>query len=270
MPVVMVSSLTEHGADVTLRALELGAVDFVKKPALDVSTGLQDYAAEIVHKVKIASRARVRALVTERRSGAESAAMHLARRRTSDKIIAIGASTGGTEAIREILQMLPVDSPAVLIAQHIPAAFSGRFAERLNSLCALNVSEAQDGVQLLRSHAYVAPGNAHLTLHRDGARYSARLSDAAPVNLHRPSVDVMFDSIANNCGPNAIGVILTGMGNDGARGLKRMHSAGAHTIAQDENSSVIWGMPGEAVKLGAASDIVPLHKIAAALNQSLR
>ena len=265
LPVVMVSSLTKSGADTTLRALEIGAVDYVQKPAVDVSSGLKNYAQELIGKVKTAARARVRPADNPHQTASRRANVRPAPIKTTDKIIAIGASTGGTEAIREILEVLPADFPAVVIAQHIPVAFSQRFANRLNSLCSLKVGEALDGEQILPGHAYVAPGNAHFVVERDGARYVSKLSTAAPVNQHRPSVDVLFDSVACNCGPNAVGVILTGMGCDGAKGLKRMRSAGAHTIAQDEKSSVVWGMPGEAVKIGAVNDVVPLQKIAMAL-----
>ena len=183
--------------------------------------------------------------------------------RTTERIVAIGASTGGTEAIREVLEVLPADAPAIVISQHIPAAFSGPFAARMNTVSPMAVCEAQDGQYILPGHVYIAPGDRHLLVERDGARYRCRLSDGPHVNRHRPSVDVMFRSVAQNVGPNAIGVILTGMGDDGARGLKEMLDAGAPTIAQDEPSSVVWGMPGSAVKLGAARSVLPLHRIAA-------
>ncbi|MCB1770812.1 MAG: chemotaxis response regulator protein-glutamate methylesterase [Candidatus Competibacteraceae bacterium] len=281
MPVVMVSSLTENGAAVTLQALELGAVDFVTKPKVDVAHALDDYALEIREKVRMAARAKVR----ERRSApVESAApSQLAaapekysadvimqrdsqKRRnfkTTDCIIAIGASTGGTEAIKEVLIRLPQQCPGVVITQHIPEAFSGPFARRMDSVSALSVCEAQDGQQVMPGHAYIAPGDRHLVLFRDGARYVCRLSDGPPVNRHRPSVDVLFRSVATHASLNAIGVILTGMGDDGAQGLKEMHEAGAPTIAQDEQTSVVWGMPGQAVKLGGVDKIMPLEAIPA-------
>ena len=279
MPVVMVSSLTEHGADVTLRALELGAVDFVAKPKVDVAGTLSDYADEITAKVKMAARARVTARPSAPQprpvqavapkysadavlpAGAASKAVL----RTTEKVIAIGASTGGTEALRELISALPPHAPAIVISQHIPAAFSGPFAERLNRASAMAVCEAQNGQYVLPGHVYVAPGDRHLIIERDGARYRCKLSDGPHVNRHRPSVDVMFRSVAQNLGPNAIGVILTGMGDDGARGLKEMRDAGAQTIAQDEQTSVVWGMPGSAVKLGAAEQVLPLHQIPAQL-----
>jgi two-component system chemotaxis response regulator CheB len=181
--------------------------------------------------------------------------------RTTERIIAIGASTGGTEAIREVLAELPADAPAVVISQHIPAAFSKPFADRMNRSSAMAVCEAQDGQYILPGHVYIAPGDRHLVVERDGARYRCMLSDGPHVNRHRPSVDVMFRSMAQNVGPNAIGVILTGMGDDGARGMKEMLEAGASTVAQDEASSVVWGMPGMAVKLGGAQHVMPLHRI---------
>ena len=273
MPVVMISSLTEQGADTTLPALELGAVDFIAKPKLDISAGLRDYAEQIVAKIRLAARARVQPLSALPRPVAErySADMVLpgtAPRRpfkTTDKVIGIGASTGGTEAIKELISILPVDMPAVVISQHIPAAFSSPFARRLDGASAMTVREAKDGQQLLAGSVYIAPGDRHLLIERDGAHYRCRLSDGVPVNRHRPSVDVMFRSLALNAGPNALGVMLTGMGADGAEGMGEMHRAGAHTIAQDEKSSVVWGMPGEAVKRGYVDDVLALGKIAGRL-----
>jgi two-component system chemotaxis response regulator CheB len=277
MPVVMVSSLTQHGAEVTLRALELGAIDFVAKPKVDVAGSLIEYSDEIIFKVKGAARARVPARAHGHGHGTGATTMMVAPKfsadavlpqtgarrmlRTTERIIAVGASTGGTEALRELLEALPPDAPAIVISQHIPAAFSGPFAERLNRTSAMAVSQAEDGQYLLPGHAYVAPGDRHLVVTRDGTRYRCQLNDGTPVNRHRPSVDVMFRSVAQNVGPNAIGVLLTGMGDDGAKGMKEMHDAGAHTIAQDEASSVVWGMPGSAVKLGAADHVLPLRGI---------
>jgi two-component system chemotaxis response regulator CheB len=276
MPVVMVSSLTEKGADVTLQALEFGAVDFVTKPKVDLAHTLDEYAAEIRAKVRMAAGARVRAL--ERSSVASTLGMVpklsadavLAKTgprhfRTTDRLIAIGASTGGTEAIKEVLLDMPADAPGIVISQHIPETFSGPFARRMNGISAMTVYEAQDGQQILPGHVYIAPGSHHLLVVRDGARFVCRLSDGPPVNRHRPSVDVMFRSVAQNVGSNAIGVILTGMGADGAEGLKEMREAGSVTIAQDETTSVVWGMPGEAVKRGAAEHVLALDKVAARL-----
>jgi two-component system chemotaxis response regulator CheB len=185
--------------------------------------------------------------------------------RTTDTIIAIGASTGGTEAIKVVLESMPADAPGIVIAQHIPEAFSGPFAERMNRTSAMTVIEARDGQQIIPGHVYIAPGSHHLLVERDGARYVCRLSDGEPVNRHRPSVDVLFRSVAQNAGKNAIGVILTGMGADGAKGLKEIQDTGAKTIAQDEASSVVWGMPGEAVKMGAADQILSLERVAPAV-----
>ncbi|HEB58128.1 MAG TPA: chemotaxis response regulator protein-glutamate methylesterase [Gammaproteobacteria bacterium] len=273
MPVVMISSLTEKGADITLEALELGAVDFVEKPKLDVKHGLEDYSAEIIAKVRGAAGARVRAL-SDRAPVAQGDIApklsadavlqkgHSPRRfRTTDRIIAIGASTGGTEAIREVLVHMPPDSPGIVITQHIPAAFSGPFARRMDGCSPMTVDEASDGQQIVPGHVYIAPGDQHLIVERDGARYICRLNDGPPVNRHKPSVDVLFRSVAQNVGPNAVGVILTGMGDDGAAGLKELQEAGAPTLAQDEATSVVWGMPGEAVKLGAADKVLPLGQV---------
>ena len=276
MPVVMVSSLTERGAETTFKALELGAVDFVSKPKVDVAGTLEDFGEEILSKIRMAAGARVVA-----RSGGIApvapkhsadaiipAAMGAATKkmlRTTDRIIAVGASTGGTEAIREFLMGMPADSPAIVIAQHIPAAFSAPFTRRMDTLCAMSVCEPHDGQYIMPGHVYIAPGGKHLLVERDGARYLCRLNDGPPVNRHCPSVDVLFRSVAQKVGPNAVGVILTGMGDDGARGLKEMRDAGAPTIAQDEATSVVWGMPGAAVKLGAVGEILPLNKVADAV-----
>ena len=276
MPVVMVSSLTERGADVTLDALALGAVDYLSKPKIDLAATLKDYADELIEKIRIAARASVRALDARqppRPAGAvgpaHSADAVLPKTpprnrplRTTDRVIAIGASTGGTEAIKEVLMRLPPDCPGVVIAQHIPKAFSTPFARRMNDCCPMSVCEAQDGQHVLAGHAYIAPGDRHLMLVRDGARYVCRLDDGVPVNRHKPSVDVLFRSVAQNAGRNAIGVLLTGMGKDGSRGLKEMLDSGSRTIAQDEATSVVWGMPGEAVALGAAEHVMALESVA--------
>ncbi len=270
MPVVMISSLTERGADATLQALALGAVDFVAKPKLDVAGGLQGYAEEIVTKVKAAARARIRPLARPAtpRAALESAAPALPttlRFRTTDRLIAIGASAGGTEAIRVVLEQMPADAPAIVLTQHIPAGFSRAFAERLDRHSAMAVREASEGEAILPGHAYLPPGGKHMTVVRDGARWRCRIDDGPPVNRHKPAVDVLFRSVARNAGGNAVGAILTGMGDDGARGLLEMAQAGAPTLAQDEASSVVWGMPGAAVKLGAAKEVLPLDRIAARL-----
>jgi two-component system chemotaxis response regulator CheB len=273
MPVIMVSSLTERGADVTLDALALGAVDYLSKPKVDLAATLKDYGEELIEKIRIASQASVRALDPRRAAMISARPAHntdavLAKApppkqlRTTDRIIAIGASTGGTEAIKEVLMRLPPDTPGVVIAQHIPKAFSGPFAKRMNDCCHVTVYEAEDGQQVLAGHAYIAPGDQHLMVVRDGTRYVCRLDDGVPVNRHKPSVDVLFRSVAQNAGRNAIGVLLTGMGKDGARGMKEMLDAGSHTIAQDEATSVVWGMPGEAVSLGAAQHVLALETVA--------
>ncbi len=266
MPVIMVSSLTERGAEVTLDALAIGAVDYLSKPKIDLAATLGDYKHEIIGKVKAAATARLRPPPV---SVAATADAVLAKQtpqrqlRTTERIIAIGASTGGTEAIKDVLINLPPDTPGILITQHIPKLFSGAFARRMDSVCQLSVCEAEDGQQVLRGHAYIAPGDKHLLLVRDGARYVCRLDDGAPVNRHKPSVDVLFRSVAQQAGRNAIGVILTGMGKDGAVGLQEMREAGSRTIAQDEATSIVWGMPGEAVAIGAAETVIPLDEISA-------
>lgn len=281
MPVVMVSTMTEQGAEVTLEALELGAVDYVTKPNLDVVESMGDYATEIIEKVKIASKAKVRSIedrptpdkvepklsadaIIEKQEGGKS---HL---KTTEKIIAIGASTGGTEAIREVLERMPAGSPGIVITQHIPAAFSTSFAKRMDSVSALTVVEASDGDQIIPGHAFIAPGDRHMMVERSGARYYCRLNDGPPVNRHIPSVDVLFRSVAQNVGPNAIGVMLTGMGADGAKGMMEMKKNGATNLAQDEKTSVVWGMPGEAVKIGAIDKELPLEKIAGKLISLVR
>lgn len=284
MPVIMISSLTEEGAEITLEALAAGAIDFISKPKVDVAGTLKDYAEDILNKIK--SAARVKVVARDSRPSAKkidakntennanysfdekyTATVILQRPaqikslKTTEKIIAIGASTGGTEAIKEILVQLRPDNPAILIAQHIPPVFSSAFARRMNQCSAMTVLEAEDGQHILPGHVYIAPGDKHLLLTRDGARYRCKLSDGPPVNRHKPSVDVLFRSVAQNAGKNAIGIILTGMGADGARGLNEMREAKAITIAQDEKSSVVWGMPGEAVKIGAAQKVISLEKI---------
>jgi two-component system chemotaxis response regulator CheB len=261
MPVVMVSSLTEDKAEITMAALEAGAVDYVSKPKVGVSEGLNAMAEELCTKVKVAARARVRYRERPLANDGKvvAAAVNL---KTTDRVIAIGASTGGTEAIADVLSALPPDSPAVLIAQHIPALFSGRFAQRLNGISPLSVSEAKDGEAVLIGHAYLAPGDRHLRLVRSGAKYYCQVSNDEPVNRHRPSVDVLFRSVADQARANAVGVLLTGMGADGADGMLLMRQAGASTLAQDRETSVVWGMPGEAVKRGAAEEVLPLDRIA--------
>jgi two-component system chemotaxis response regulator CheB len=276
MPVVMCSSLTQRGADVTLAALELGAIDFVAKPRVDVAHGLEEYADEIIKKVHVASMARVRPLGYRSEAMTASAIQRRAAvpgllYKTSDQIFAIGASTGGTEAIRLVLAAMPANAPGIVITQHIPRAFSGQFAARMDACSQMSVKQAEDGDLIQPGHAYIAPGDQHLLVVRDGSRYRCRLSDAAPVNHHRPSVDVLFQSVAEYVGPNAVGVILTGMGADGSKGLKLMRERGALTLAQDEKTSVVWGMPGASVAIDAVDRVLPIDEIANALlshNQS--
>ncbi|MDO1530408.1 chemotaxis response regulator protein-glutamate methylesterase [Fulvimonas sp. R45] len=273
MPVVMVSSLTRQGAEVTLRALELGAVDFFAKPASDLADSLAAGAAEICAKVKAAARARPRPRATVRRLEVAprlSADAVLPRSQTpgtrgGSPIIALGASTGGTEAIRAVLEAMPPDAPPIVVTQHIPAAFSGPFAARMDHCSAMRVCEARDGQPIQPGHAYIAPGSQHLLVMWDGARHVCRLHDGPQVNRHKPSVDVLFRSTAASVGAATVAALLTGMGDDGARGLLELRQAGARTLVQDEESSVVWGMPGAAWKLGAAEEALPLERIAARL-----
>jgi two-component system chemotaxis response regulator CheB len=273
MPVVMVSSLTERGAEVTLRALEIGAVDFFTKPSSDLANCFAESAQEICAKVKLAARTRPRPYTQVQKVEVPprlSADAVLPRSqspgtRGSQRIIAIGASTGGTEAIRVVLEAMPPDAPPIVITQHIPAAFSGPFAARMNNCSAMRVCEARDGQPIQPGHVYIAPGGEHLLVMWDGAKHVCRLHDGPQVNRHKPSVDVLFRSTAASIGAAAIGVLLTGMGDDGARGLLEMRESGAPTVVQDEASSVVWGMPGAAWKLGAADEKLPLEDIAARL-----
>jgi two-component system chemotaxis response regulator CheB len=275
MPVIMISTLTEKGAEVTLKALELGAVDYVAKPKMGVSKGMHELAHEICEKIRIASQARVfrRAAPVASETAAniaKSPANINFSRHSTEKIIAIGASTGGTEAIREILMQFPADSPGVVITQHMPQGFTASFAKRLDGLCKIRVKEAQQGERILPGHAYIAPGGMHLAVRRSGANYLAEVSDDEPVNRHKPSVEVLFQSVAKNVGPNALGVMLTGMGKDGASAMLEMRKAGAYNFAQDEASCVVFGMPKEAIAVGAIDEVLPLTKISSALMQRIR
>ena len=270
MPVVMVSSLTHRGADVALEALGQGAVDYVGKPDVSSDNSLADYSEEIISKIKMAASINQTPCTTARQSGVHTytsnkQASALLKRNNGQVIVVIGASTGGTEAIKEIIIRLQPASYSVIVVQHIPSAFSTAFAERINKISSLEVCEASDNQKILPGHVYVAPGDKHLKIVRDGSAgsYYCKLDDSAPVNRHKPSVDVLFRSVSASAGSNAIGILLTGMGSDGALGLKEIRDTGAITIAQDEQSSVVWGMPGEAVKLQAADFILPLDKIAA-------
>lgn len=264
MPVVMISTLTEQNSEVTLRALELGAVDFITKPKIGISQGLSEYAEEIADKIRTAAKAVVKPRVKTITNDTLDHVLPMAAapRISTEKIIMIGASTGGTEAIKDVLVQLPENCPGILIAQHMPPGFTLSFANRLNSLCRITVKEAEHGELVKPGHAYIAPGHSHLLLQRRGAQYFTELSQEAPVNRHRPSVDVLFRSAANRAGANAFGVILTGMGKDGALGLLDMKRAGAYTIAQNEETCVVFGMPREAIAVGAADEIIPLNDIA--------
>lgn len=276
MPVVMVSTLTERGAEVTLKALELGAVDFVAKPKIGVADGLRLLADEITDKVRIAAKARVSKLVAP--PPAAAAAADAARpvlpasigRLSTEKLIFIGASTGGTEATKEVLMALPPDSPAVVITQHMPPGFTKSYAARLDGLCRIRVAEARDGERILPGHAYIAPGGLHLSVERSGANYIARVQDGEPVNRHKPSVEVLFKSAARVAGPNAVAIMLTGMGADGAKAMREMRDAGAYCVAQDEASCVVFGMPREAIAAGAVHEVLPLKEIAPHLIEHLK
>lgn len=259
MPVVMVSSLTERGSEVTLRALELGAVDFVTKPKLGLRDGLMEYSDLIADKIRAAAASRPRQLQVQRPRPRMLTARPFS---TTERLVMIGASTGGTEAIRQVLEPLPPNSPAIMITQHMPAGFTRSFVQRLDNLCAVQVHEAEDGQRVLPGHVYLAPGGvAHMKLARSGANYVVQLDSSEPVNRHRPSVDVLFHSAAEVAGRNAVGVLLTGMGKDGAQGMLAMKQAGAITFAQDEASCVVFGMPREALHIGAADEAVPLSEI---------
>ena len=270
MPVVMVSTLTERGADVTLRALELGAIDFVAKPKIGVADGLRLLAEDITDKVRVASKAHIRKLQVQAPAAGDAAGASAAAparpvsalgRLSTEKIIFIGASTGGTEATKEVLVNLPPDCPALMITQHMPPGFTRSYAARLDGLCRIRVKEAVHGERVLPGHAYIAPGDMHLSLGRSGANYVTELDQGPPVNRHRPAVDVLFRSAARNAGANALGVILTGMGKDGAVGMLEMRNAGAYNVAQDEASCVVYGMPKEAVAHGGVHEVLPLSQI---------
>jgi len=270
MPVVMVSSLTERSSAITLQALELGAFDFVTKPKIDIRNGLQEYADELTDKIRGAAKARlvrppargsIQSPVQQKNTADVVLAAEHHSFATTEKIILLGASTGGTEALKTVLVDMPPDSPAILITQHMPEAFTKTFAKRLDGICSIAVKEAEHGERVLPGHAYLAPGNRHLLLKRSGANYMIELSDGPPVSRHRPSVDVLFRSAANCAGKNAIGIIMTGMGDDGAAGMLEMHQAGAHTVAQDEESCVVFGMPREAIARGGVDEIAPLREI---------
>ncbi len=268
MPVVMVSTLTKKGASVTLDALEVGAVECIHKPEGNAITAMDAYAIEIISKVKTASKANVKAyhpdvinpepkLVTNSLSSTRSLF-------ESNNLIAIGASTGGTEALKQLLAPFPKTSPPIVITQHIPAAFSKSFSDRLNAICKVTVHQAEQGQEVMSGNIYIAPGDKHLTVKKIDGKLTCHLDDGPPVNCHKPSVDKLFESVLTAVGSKSLGIMLTGMGDDGAREMKQLHDAGAYTIAQDEESSVVWGMPGQAVKRGAVDKVLPLSQIAEA------
>lgn len=266
MPVVMVSTLTAQGAEVTLRALELGAVDFVAKPRIGLASGLKELGGEIVEKIRVAAVAKFRKPAPAP-AGATPAAPRagMLGRVSTEKLVCIGASTGGTEAIREILVAMPADAPGIVITQHMPPGFTTSFAARLNGLCRITVKEAQHGERILPGHAYIAPGGRQFAIERSGANYMAVVDDAPPVNRHKPSVEVLFLSAAAAVGRNAYGIMLTGMGNDGARAMRELRDKGSYNYAQDEASCVVFGMPKEAIAHGAVDEVLPLSQIAPAL-----
>ncbi len=263
LPVLMVSSLTERGKQITVEALEAGAVDFVTKPSSNVNRDLHRMISELQYKIKAVSKANVSSWKNAKfkpRKIKSNAIAALAQ--STDKVIAIGASTGGTEALKLIIQHLPADTPGVVIVQHMPPGFTGMFAERLNQQSSLNVKEAKTGDRVMQGTVLVAPGGFHMTVIRSGGQYRVDISEGEKVCGHRPSVEMLFKSVAKSVGSNALGVILTGMGHDGADGLLEIRKAGALTIAQDEKTSVVFGMPKVAIEKGAACDVVPIDRIA--------
>lgn len=272
MPVVMISTLTERGAEVTMRALELGAVDFVAKPRIGLVDGINELASQIVDKIRVAAQAHVKRSVAPPSSTSTSTASANGTphnpsigRISTEKLICIGASTGGTEAIKEILIRMPADSPGIVITQHMPPGFTTSFAARLNGLCQISVKEASHGERILPGHAYIAPGGKQFRLDKSGANYICVVEDGELVNRHKPSVEVLFKSAARLVGRNAFGIMLTGMGNDGAKAMKEMRDAGSYNYVQDEASCVVFGMPREAILHGAADEVLPLVAIAPAL-----
>lgn len=263
-PVVMISTLTEKGAAITLEALTIGAVDFVPKPKVDVANTLNNYAEEIIGKVKMAARANVANAFNRILKPTVKTIADTPRKLpfNSNKIIALGASTGGTEAIKVVVKDLPTNTPPVVITQHLPAAFSESFVRHIDLASPMTALIPKNGQIVENGHIYLAPGDRHMEIAREGSRYVIKLLDTEPVNRHKPAVDVMFRSVVRSAGANAIAVLLTGMGADGAAGMKEMHDAGAKTVIQDEQTSVVWGMPGSAFKLGCADYVLPLDEVA--------
>lgn len=264
-PVLMISTLTEQGADATIKSLELGAIDFIPKPKLNVARGLGEYQQEIITKIKIAATSKPK----QRTEGLSRVKAIPLNYKGTETIVGIGASTGGTEAIRQVLQQLSPAFPATIVTQHMPPTFTKSFAARLNALCDMRVKEAEDGERILPGSAYIAPGDKHLTIVKSGADYRIRLDDGPLVSGHKPSVDVMFNSLAKVVGSNTIATILTGMGKDGAQGMVNLKAQGAITMAQDEKSCVVYGMPKAAVDMGGTDTIVPLEKMSQALTKAV-
>jgi two-component system chemotaxis response regulator CheB len=268
MPVVVVSSLTPRNSEAAIRALSLGAVEVISKPGSAYS--VPDVGRQLVRAIRAAavadlSRFAAASAATPTPTPAAEPASILAQIRTTHHVVAIGASTGGTQAIEAVLTRFPANAPGTVMVQHMPEGFTSSFASRLNQLCAMEVREARDGDAVTPGLALLAPGNRHMVLERSGARYQVRIKDGPPVHYQRPAVDVLFQSVARCAGKNATGVLLTGMGADGAKGLLLMRESGAHTVAQDEKSCVVFGMPGEAIRLGAAVEVLPLPRIAQAV-----
>lgn len=273
MPVVMVSAMTQKGAATTMAALDAGAVEIVAKPPIDQRVGVREIQQEVVDKVKAASKAKmgIYAAQINRKLDTTVIKTSSSMLKTTDKIIAIGSSTGGTEALKEVLVRLPTSTPGMVIVQHMPEGFTAAFSERLNGLCQIQVKEAADGDTVFPGRALIAPGNKQMIFRRSGAKYHVEVKDGPQVMRHRPSVEVLFQSVAKFAGANAVGVMLTGMGNDGSTGMLEMKKAGAYNIAQDEASCVVFGMPKEAIKLGAVDQVLHLDKIPQAmLDASMR
>ncbi|MDW7691682.1 chemotaxis response regulator protein-glutamate methylesterase [Flammeovirgaceae bacterium SG7u.111] len=275
IPVVIISSLTEKNSLTALKALELGAVEVIQKPTIKaISDPKNNSRLHLIDIVKASAEAKIKkakkSFPIKKDTSAHPAIEHISTNqssmiKTTEKVVVIGASTGGTEALKEILTTLPYDTPAIAIVQHMPEIFTKSFADRLNDICNIKVKEAENGDTLLRGQALIAPGNKHMLIKRSGAKYFVQLSDDEPVNRHRPSVDVLFNSAARYVGQNCIGIILTGMGKDGAKGLLTLKNSGSDTIAQDEASSVVFGMPKEAIRINAAKKVIPLKNISNAI-----
>lgn len=268
IPVVICSTLTTQGAETTIKALEYGAVDIIQKPKVGTKQFLEESRVRICDAVKAAAQARMRPLssmVQAKKKMTADAVLpppgNRAMAKTTERVVVVGASTGGTEALRIFLEAMPLDCPALAVVQHMPENFTAAFAARLDTICKISVKEARDGDTMLRGHALIAPGNKHMMLKRSGARYFVQVKDGPLVSRHRPSVDVLFRSSARYAGGNSIGVIMTGMGADGARGMKEMHDTGAYCVAQDEESCVVFGMPNEAIKLGGVDKVLHLVSI---------